>query len=32
MVDSCVINWILAIVSKGVFDIICHDHHDVFSL
>jgi hypothetical protein len=31
-VDSCVINWILATVSKGVFDIVRRDRHDAFSL
>ncbi|XP_066341908.1 uncharacterized protein [Miscanthus floridulus] len=32
MVDSCVINWILATVSKGVFDIVHRDRHDAFTL
>lgn len=32
MVDSCVANWILTTVSKGVFDIIRHDRQDAFSL
>jgi hypothetical protein len=32
MVDSCIVNWILATVSKGVFDVIRRDHHDAFSL
>jgi hypothetical protein len=32
MVDSCVANWILTMVSKGVFDIIRRDCHDAFSL
>ncbi|XP_021321822.1 hybrid signal transduction histidine kinase M-like [Sorghum bicolor] len=32
MVDACVINWILATVSKGVFDIIRRDRHDAFTL
>ncbi|XP_066395942.1 uncharacterized protein [Miscanthus floridulus] len=32
MVDSCVINWILATVSKGVFETIRHDRHDAFTL
>ncbi|XP_066392706.1 uncharacterized protein [Miscanthus floridulus] len=31
-VDSCVVNWILATVSKGVFDIIRRDRHNAFSL
>ena len=32
MVDSCVANWILTTVSKGVFDIIRRDRTDAFSL
>jgi hypothetical protein len=32
MVDSCVVNWILATVSKGVFDVVRRDHHDAFTL
>ncbi|XP_062203763.1 uncharacterized protein LOC133905957 [Phragmites australis] len=32
MVDSCVANWILTTVSKGVFNIICRDRNDAFSL
>jgi len=32
MVDACVVNWILATVSKGVFDIIRRDRHDAFTL
>ncbi|XP_066323679.1 uncharacterized protein [Miscanthus floridulus] len=32
MVDSCVVNWILATISKGVFDVIRRDCHDAFSL
>jgi len=32
MVDSCVVNWILATVSKGIFDIVCRDRHDAFTL
>ena len=31
-VDSYVVNWILATVSKGVFDIIRRDRNDAFSL
>ncbi|XP_066351597.1 uncharacterized protein [Miscanthus floridulus] len=31
-VDSCVVNWILATVSKGVFNIVRHDRHSAFSL
>ncbi|XP_066361064.1 uncharacterized protein [Miscanthus floridulus] len=31
-VDSCVVNWILATVSKGVFDIIRRDRADAFTL
>jgi len=31
-VDSCVVNWILATVSKGVFDIVRRDRHDAFTL
>jgi hypothetical protein len=31
-VDSCVKNWILATVSKGVFDIVRRNRHDAFSL
>ena len=31
-VDSCVVNWILATVSKGVFDIVRCDGHDAFTL
>ena len=31
-VDSCVVNWILAIVSKGVFETVRHDRHDAFTL
>ncbi|XP_066351438.1 uncharacterized protein [Miscanthus floridulus] len=31
-VDSCVVNWILATVSKDVFDIVRRDRHDAFSL
>jgi len=32
MVDSCVVNWILATVSKGVFETVRHDRHDAFTL
>ncbi|XP_066385277.1 uncharacterized protein [Miscanthus floridulus] len=32
MVDSCIVNWILATVSKGVFDIVRRDRHDEFTL
>jgi hypothetical protein len=32
MIDSCVVNWILATVSKGVYDVVRRDHHDAFSL
>ncbi|XP_066380729.1 uncharacterized protein [Miscanthus floridulus] len=32
MIDSCVVNWILTTVSKGVFDIIRRDRNDAFSL
>jgi hypothetical protein len=32
MVDSCIANWILTTVSKGVFDIIRRDRNDAFSL
>ena len=32
MIDLCVVNWILATVSKGVYDVVRHDNHDVFSL
>ena len=32
MIDSCVVNWIFATVSKGVFDIIHRDRNDAFSL
>ena len=31
-VGSCVVNWILATISKGVFDIVRHDRHNAFSL
>ncbi|XP_066310118.1 uncharacterized protein [Miscanthus floridulus] len=31
-VDSCVVNWILATVSKGVFDIVRRDRHNALSL
>ena len=32
MVDSCVTNWILTTVSKGVFDIVRRDQNIAFSL
>ena len=32
MVDSCVVNWILATMSKGVFDIVRRDCHDAYTL
>ena len=32
MVNACVVNWILATVSKGVFDIVNRSRHDVFTL
>ncbi|XP_066341599.1 uncharacterized protein [Miscanthus floridulus] len=32
MVDSCVVNWILATVSEGVFETVRHDRHDAFTL
>lgn len=32
MVDLCVVNWILATVSKGFFDIVRRDRHDAFTL
>jgi hypothetical protein len=31
-IDSCVVNWILATVSKGVFDTVRNDRHDAFTL
>ena len=31
-VDSCVVNWILTTVSKGVFDIVCRQRNTAFSL
>ncbi|XP_066310545.1 uncharacterized protein [Miscanthus floridulus] len=31
-IDSCVVNWILATVSKGVYDVVRRDNHDAFSL
>jgi hypothetical protein len=32
MVDACVVNWILATVSKGVFKTVRRDRHDAFTL
>ena len=32
MVDSCIVNWILAAVSTGIFDMVRHDRHDTFLL
>jgi len=32
MVDSCVINWILATVSSAIFDMVRHDRNDAFLL
>jgi hypothetical protein len=32
MVDSCIVNWILATVHKSIFDIVRRDRHDAFSL
>jgi hypothetical protein len=31
-IDSCVVNWILATVSKGVFDTVRRDRQDAFTL
>jgi hypothetical protein len=31
-IDSCVVNWILTTVSKGVYDVVRRDHHDAFTL
>ena len=31
-VDSSIINWILATISKGIFDIVRGDRHDDFTL
>ena len=31
-IDSCVVNWILTTVSKGVYDVVRRDNHDAFSL
>jgi hypothetical protein len=32
MVDACVVNWILATVSKGIFDTVRRDRHNAFTL
>ena len=32
MVDSCIVNWILATVSNGIFDMVHRDRHHAFLL